>query len=124
MGENFDVLVRWDLMFKQVLITKPKKSSSAQSELLKRYLSEKNLMHGRVVTTTSNLAHRFMKRTFNYEVNVLSSATLHNLHRMHVGRMCVCASGWGEGKGNEKEWLLNAKLLPQTYTELIISSFS
>ena len=26
-------LVQWDLMFKQILVTKPKKSSSAQSEL-------------------------------------------------------------------------------------------
>ena len=26
-------LVRWDLTFKQILVTKPKKSSSAQSEL-------------------------------------------------------------------------------------------
>ena len=33
LGENLDFLVCWDLTFKQILITKPKKSSSAQSEL-------------------------------------------------------------------------------------------
>ena len=29
------LLVKWDLMFKQILVTKPKKSSSTQSELQK-----------------------------------------------------------------------------------------
>ena len=33
LGENFDFLVRLDLTFKQVLSTKPKKSSFTQSEL-------------------------------------------------------------------------------------------
>ena len=33
LGENLNFLVSWDLPFKQILITKPKRSSSTQSEL-------------------------------------------------------------------------------------------
>ena len=36
--ENTSIfLVQWDLMFKQILVTKPKKSSSTQSELQNAY---------------------------------------------------------------------------------------
>ena len=32
LGENLNFLVQWNLMFKQILVTKPKKSSSSQSQ--------------------------------------------------------------------------------------------
>ena len=35
LGENIDFLAFWDLTFKQILITKPPKSSSTRSELKK-----------------------------------------------------------------------------------------
>ena len=41
------------MKFKASLITKSQKSSSTQTELLKRYRNEKNLIHGRVTATIS-----------------------------------------------------------------------
>ena len=51
-------LVGWDLMFKQMLITKPKTSSSTWSE--------KNLIHGRVMATISKISPQIFEMYFNY----------------------------------------------------------
>ena len=56
-------LVQWDLMFKQILVTKPKKIKLYSVRASKCYLNEKNLIHGRVMATISNLVHRFLKHT-------------------------------------------------------------
>ena len=48
-------LACWDLTFKQILVTKPKKSSSTQPAL-KCYLNEKNVIHGRVMATISKFS--------------------------------------------------------------------
>ena len=53
-------LVRWDLTFKQILITKSKKSSSTQTE----YLSEKDLIHGRVMATISKFSAQIFETYF------------------------------------------------------------
>ena len=45
-GENLEFLVRWDMTFKQILITKPKKIQLYSVRALKRYLNKKDLIHG------------------------------------------------------------------------------
>ena len=52
--ENLDFLVRWDLTFKQILITKLQKIKLYSVRALKRYLNEKNLIHGRVMATVNS----------------------------------------------------------------------
>ena len=56
-------LVQWDLTFKQILVTKPKKPSSSSVRASKCYLNEEHLIYSRVMATISNLVHRFLKHT-------------------------------------------------------------
>ena len=35
LGENYNFLVQWDLMFKQILVTKPKKNQALLSQSFK-----------------------------------------------------------------------------------------
>ena len=44
-------LVSWDLRFKGILIAKPQTIKLHTVRALKRYLNEKNLIHGRVTAT-------------------------------------------------------------------------
>ena len=65
LGENVDILVRWDLTFKQILITKPKKIKICSVRALKRYLNEKNLINGRVMATISKFSPQIFETYFS-----------------------------------------------------------
>ena len=57
-------LACWDLMFKQILITKPKKIKLFSVRALKRYLNEKNLMHGQVMAMISKFSPQIFETYF------------------------------------------------------------
>ena len=56
LGRKFNFSVHRDLKFKAILITEPQKSSSTHGRVLKRYLNEKHLIHGRVMATISKFS--------------------------------------------------------------------
>ena len=65
LGENLNLVsVRWDLTFKQILITKPTKIKLYSVRVLKLYLVEKNLIQVRVVATISKFSPKILKCTF------------------------------------------------------------
>ena len=57
-------LVCWDLTFKQILITKPQKIKLYSVIALKRYLNERNLIHGRVMATISKFSPQIFETYF------------------------------------------------------------
>ena len=63
LGENLNFfLVRWDLTF---LSQKPK-NQALLSQSLKRYLNEKNLIHGRVMATISKFSPQIFETYFSF----------------------------------------------------------
>ena len=63
-GENLNFfLVQWDLMVKQILVTKPKKIKLYSVRASKCFLNEKNLIHGQVMETISRFSPRFLKHS-------------------------------------------------------------
>ena len=49
LGKNLDFLVHWNLMFKHILITKPKQIKFYSVRALEHHLNEKNLIHSQVM---------------------------------------------------------------------------
>ena len=69
LGENLELLVRSDLTFKEILIRKPKKITSCSVRALKRYLNDKNLTHGRVMSTISKFSPQIFETLSKAPVN-------------------------------------------------------
>ena len=64
LGEHLHFSVGWDLTLKQILIKTPKiKLYSVRA--LKRYLNEKNLIHGRVMAMISKFSPQVFETYFN-----------------------------------------------------------
>ena len=63
--ENTSIfLVRWDLTFKQILITKTQELKLYSVRALKQYLKETNLIHGQVMATTSKFSAQIVETYF------------------------------------------------------------
>ena len=69
LGENLDFLIRWDLTLKQFLITKPPKIKLYSVKAIKRYLNEKNLIHGQVMATISVFNPPIFEKYFSLRPN-------------------------------------------------------
>ena len=63
--ENLDILVSWDLTFKKVIFTKPKKFKLYSVRALKRHLNEKNSIHGRVMAAVLKFSPHIFETYFS-----------------------------------------------------------
>ena len=68
-------LVRWDLTFKQILVTKPKKINLYSVRALKHYLNDKTLIHGRAMATISKFNPQIFETYFSLTLCCLCTQT-------------------------------------------------
>ena len=71
-------LVHWDLTFKQILITKPKKVKLYSVRVLQRYLNEETLIQGRVMATISKFSSQIFETYFS---SAQASSSIRDFHK-------------------------------------------